>query len=388
MKEIGRTRSGLQMGYTTGSCAAAAAKAAAEMLLSGEEIRQVRLLTPKGIELYLELEEIMRKKSEVSCAVRKYSGDDPDVTNGILVYATVQKVEKSKVNSENSVDLSEKINLDGGIGIGRVTKPGLEQKIGQAAINKVPRRMICEAVEEVCRKYEYTGNLQVRLSVPEGAEVAKKTFNPRLGIEGGISILGTTGIVEPMSEKALTDTIYLEMKMLKENGTDWCYVVPGNYGMDFLRKKLHVDTVLSVKCSNYVGETIEDAKLLGMKGILLIGHIGKFIKLAAGVMNTHSRQADCRMEVLGVHAAMNGADAAVVREIMDCINTTEAMEILRREKLIEPVMESVMKRIEFFLKNRAGEELEIGVILFSTEDGILGKSENADELLKKIQENR
>ena len=389
MKEIGRTRSGLQMGYTTGSCAAAAAKAAAEMLLSGEEIRQVRLLTPKGIELYLELEEIMRKKSEVSCAVRKYSGDDPDVTNGILVYATVQKVEKkSKINSENSVNLSEKINLDGGVGIGRVTKPGLEQKIGQAAINKVPRRMICEAVEEVCRKYEYTGNLQVRLSVPEGAEVAKKTFNPRLGIEGGISILGTTGIVEPMSEKALTDTIYLEMKMLKENGTDWCYVVPGNYGMDFLRKKLHVDTAFSVKCSNYVGETIEDAKFLGMKGILLIGHIGKFIKLAAGVMNTHSRQADCRMEVLGVHAAMNGADAAVVREIMDCINTTEAMEILRREKLIEPVMESVMKRIEFFLKNRAGEELEIGVILFSTEDGILGKSENADELLKKIQENR
>ena len=228
----------------------------------------------------------------------------------------------------------------------------------------------------------------MRLSVPEGAEVAKKTFNPRLGIEGGISILGTTGIVEPMSEKALTDTIYLEMKMLKENGTDWCYVVPGNYGMDFLRKKLHVDTAFSVKCSNYVGETIEDAKLLGMKGILLIGHIGKFIKLAAGVMNTHSRQADCRMEVLGVHAAMNGADVAVVREIMDCINTTEAMEILRREKLIEPVMESVMKRIEFFLKNRAGEELEIGVILFSTEDGILGKSENADELLKKIQENR
>lgn len=389
MKEIGRTRSGLQMGYTTGSCAAAAAKAAAEMLLSGEEIRQVRLLTPKGIELYLELEEIMRKKSEVSCAVRKYSGDDPDVTNGILVYATVQKVEKkSKINSENSVDLSEKINLDGGIGIGRVTKPGLEQKIGQAAINKVPRRMICEAVEEVCRKYEYTGNLQVRLSVPEGAEVAKKTFNPRLGIEGGISILGTTGIVEPMSEKALTDTIYLEMKMLKENGIDWCYVVPGNYGMDFLRKKLHVDTAFSVKCSNYVGETIEDAKFLGMKGILLIGHIGKFIKLAAGVMNTHSRQADCRMEVLGVHAAMNGADAAVVREIMDCINTTEAMEILRREKLIEPVMESVMKRIEFFLKNRVGEELEIGVILFSTEDGILGKSENADELLKKVQENR
>ena len=379
----------LRTGFTTGTCAAACTRAAVLFLCTGEAPAAAETVTPSGVRAILPIVRAEREEDSAVCGVQKDSGDDPDVTNGILVYATVQKVEKkSKINSENSVDLSEKINLDGGIGIGRVTKPGLEQKIGQAAINKVPRRMICEAVEEVCRKYEYTGNLQVRLSVPEGAEVAKKTFNPRLGIEGGISILGTTGIVEPMSEKALTDTIYLEMKMLKENGTDWCYVVPGNYGMDFLRKKLHVDTALSVKCSNYVGETIEDAKLLGMKGILLIGHIGKFIKLAAGVMNTHSRQADCRMEVLGVHAAMNDADAAVVREIMDCINTTEAMEILRREKLIEPVMESVMKRIEFFLKNRAGEELEIGVILFSTEDGILGKSENADELLKKIQENR
>ena len=384
MKEIGRTRSGLQMGYTTGSCAAAAAKAAAEMLLSGEEIRQVRLLTPKGIELYLELEEIMRKKSEVSCAVRKYSGDDPDVTNGILVYATVQKVEKkSKINSENSVDLSEKINLDGGIGIGRVTKPGLEQKIGQAAINKVPRRMICEAVEEVCRKYEYTGNLQVRLSVPEGAEVAKKTFNPRLGIEGGISILGTTGIVEPMSEKALTDTIYLEMKMLKENGTDWCYVVPGNYGMDFLREELGVDEEVTVKCSNYIGDTIDDAKLLGMKGILFIGHIGKFVKLAAGVMNTHSRQADCRMEVLAVHAALEGADSHTVRSVMDCVNTSEALRVLKECGLLEKVMESVMERIEFYLTNRAGEALDIAAVVFSNEEGVLGKTSKADSLFEQ-----
>ena len=374
MKEIGRTRSGLQMGYTTGSCAAAAAKASAEMLLSGEEIRQVRLLTPKGIELYLELEEIMRTKSEVSCAVRKYSGDDPDVTNGILVYATVQKVEKkSKINSENSVNLSEKINLDGGVGIGRVTKPGLEQKIGQAAINKVPRRMICEAVEEVCRKYEYTGNLQVRLSVPEGAEVAKKTFNPRLGIEGGISILGTTGIVEPMSEKALTDTIYLEMKMLKENGTDWCYVVPGNYGMDFLRKKLHVDTAFSVKCSNYVGETIEDAKLLGMKGILLIGHIGKFIKLAAGVMNTHSRWADCRMDLLATAMLRAGFSADRARAVLDCVTTDDALALLSEEER-EATIGQIMRSIEKYMEYRMADQMPVGAILYSNVYGILGKT--------------
>ena len=390
-QEIGRNRSGLRLGYTTGSCAAAAAKAAVAMLLKEEEITHVKLITPKGIELYLEVESTIRTADYVQCAVEKYSGDDPDVTDGMKVYAKAEKIEsflKEEEAEERCFEIKDHIVLAGGEGIGRVTKAGLEQQTGFPAINKIPRRMIADAVDEECRQYKYGGKIKITLSIPGGEKIAKKTFNPRLGIVGGLSVLGTTGIVEPMSEKALTDTIWLEMKMLKETGYDRCYVVPGNYGMDFLREKLQVDTALSVKCSNYVGETIEDAKFLGMKGILLIGHIGKFIKLAAGVMNTHSRQADCRMEVLGVHAAMNGADAAVVREIMDCINTTEAMEILRREKLIEPVMESVMKRIEFFLKNRAGEELEIGVILFSTEDGILGKSENADELLKKIQENR
>ena len=389
MKEIGRTRSGLQMGYTTGSCAAAAAKAAAEMLLSGEEIRQVRLLTPKGIELYLELEEIMRKKSEVSCAVRKYSGDDPDVTNGILVYATVQKVEKkSKINSENSVDLSEKINLDGGIGIGRVTKPGLEQKIGQAAINKVPRRMICEAVEEVCRKYEYTGNLQVRLSVPEGAEVAKKTFNPRLGIEGGISILGTTGIVEPMSEKALTDTIYLEMKMLKENGTDWCYAVPGNYGMDFLRKKLHVDTALSVKCSNYVGQTIDFAVNMGLKGILFVAHIGKFIKVAGGIMNTHSRDADARMEILAANALRAGADVRTAKQILDAVTTDEGLAVLKQTPYWTDTMQLVAQHVEYYLNHRAQGQLIIGAVLYSNAMGELGRTTQAERLLENLIKER
>ena len=213
--------------------------------------------------------------------------------------------------------------------------------------------------KKVCRKYEYTGNLQVRLSVPEGAEVAKKTFNPRLGIEGGISILGTTGIVEPMSEKALTDTIYLEMKMLKENGTDWCYVVPGNYGMDFLRKKLHVDTALSVKCSNYVGETIEDAKLLGMKGILLIGHIGKFIKLAAGVMNTHSRWADCRMDLLATAMLRAGFSADRARAVLDCVTTDDALALLSEEER-EATIGQIMRSIEKYMEYRMADQMPVG----------------------------
>ena len=379
-KEIGRTRSGLRYGWTTGSCAAAAAKAAALMLFSGEEFRQVRLMTPKGIKLYLDVEDVTRLPDRVECAVRKYSGDDPDVTDGLLIYAKVEK------GDEESSGL--RVILDGGIGVGRVTKPGLEQQIGQAAINKVPRRMITEEVERICRACGYCGEMKVTISIPDGEETAKKTFNPRLGIVGGLSVLGTSGIVEPMSEKALTDTIYLEMKMLRESGYSCCYAVPGNYGMDFLTDQLGINPDLAVKCSNYVGDTIDDAKLLGMKGLLLIGHVGKFIKLAAGVMNTHSRTADCRMEVFASHAAMAGADAAVVKEIMACLNTTEAVKILKDRGLLQDIMKTVMERITFYLRQRAGGELETGAVVFSGEEGILGQTENAERLLGLIERQR
>ena len=227
--------------------------------------------------------------------------------------------------------------------------------------------------------------VKVLISIPGGEETAKKTFNPRLGIIGGLSVLGTSGIVEPMSEKALTDTIYLEMKMLRESGRIYCYAVPGNYGIDFLTESMGIDPDLAVKCSNYVGETIDDARLLGMKGLLLIGHVGKFIKLAAGVMNTHSRQADCRMEVFASHAAMAGADADTVKAVMACLNTTEAIRILKKKALLQDVMKTVTERIGFYLRQRAGDELEIGAVVFSSEEGILGQTENAARLSEKIE---
>ena len=363
----------MRTGYTTGSCAAAAAKAAVCMLLSGEVIQQVRLMTPKGVELGLEVEQIERRQHGVRCAVRKDSGDDPDVTNGIYVYAEVRK------------EPEPGIYLDGGEGIGRITKKGLEQPVGAAAINRVPRQMILEAVKEQSIRYGYQGGLSVIISAPEGKKLAAKTFNPRLGIENGISILGTSGIVEPMSEKALTDTIFLEMKMLKENGIDRCCVVPGNYGRDFLAEQLGVDTDQAVKCSNYIGETIDAAVNLEMRSLLLIGHIGKLIKVAAGVMNTHSRQADCRMEVLAAYAAAEGASAECVQAILSCITTTEALELLKEKGILTGVMERVMERIEFHLCHRAGGSLQVEAIVFSTEDGILGKTKRAEALLKEIR---
>ena len=379
MLEIGTTRSGLRLGYTTGSCAAGAAKAAALMLLSREEVRQVRLMTPKGIELYLDLEEITRGEDYVECAVRKYGGDDPDATDGLLVFARVEKTGGAGTAVPGVI-------IEGGAGVGRVTRPGLEQEIGQAAVNRVPRRMIRDGVLEMCRKYGYRGNIKVTVSVPGGEEAAKKTFNPRLGIEGGLSILGTTGIVEPMSEKALTDTIYLEMKMIRESGSLRCFATPGNYGGDFLREELSSDPLLCVKCSNYVGETIDFGKILGMKGILFVGHMGKFIKLAAGVMNTHSRQADCRMEVFAAHAALAGAGQKTAERIMNCVNTSEAADILRAEGLLQPVLRTVMERTEFYLRQRTGGELEVEAVMFSAEDQIRAETSGAARLIQKITE--
>lgn len=342
------------------------------MLLSGEEIGQVCLMTPRGIELCLDVEDPVRMPDRAECSIRKYSGDDPDVTDGLLIRASVEKTERKD------------IVLEGGPGVGRVTRPGLEQNIGEAAINRVPRQMILTAVQEICSRYGYEGGIQVTILVPEGEKIAEKTFNPRLGIEGGISILGTSGIVEPMSEKALTDTIYLEMKMLRKGGSDYLCVVPGNYGTDFLREVCHFDTGLAVKCSNYIGETIEFGKILGFKGILLIGHAGKFIKLAAGVMNTHSRQADCRMEVLTAHAALAGADRILAEKIMACINTTEALELLRSAGILDQVMKTVMKKTDMHLSFRAGKDMEIGAVMFSG-NRILGMTERAQSLYEKIK---
>ena len=374
---VWKNQTKLRTGYTTGSCAAAAAKAATHMLVSGEVVGEVSLVTPSDIRLYLEVEDIVKENNYVSCAIRKDSGDDPDVTNGILVYARVTFAQDDVVKS--------KVILEAGEGIGRVTQKGLEQSIGDPAINLVPRRMIREAVEEELQKAGIDCGVRVMIWVPDGAEIARKTSNPKLGIEGGISLLGTTGIVEPMSEKALTDTIFVEMKVRRENGMDYCYVVPGNYGSDFLHDTLGYQEDAAVKCSNYVGEVIDDAVRLQMKGILLVGHIGKFIKLAAGIMNTHSRQADGRMEILAAHAAMAGGSRELICQLMECITTTAALELLEKEGILKEVMSTVMIKIEEHLKHRAGDVLEIGAVMFSKEMGILGKTSDADRLAQKIQ---
>lgn len=371
------TKKKLRSGYTTGSCAAAAAKAATSMLLSGVIVNKVSLLTPKGVTLQLTIEDINMSKDSVRCAIRKDSGDDPDVTNGILVYAKVSRIQGNQ------------IIVDGGIGVGRVTLPGLWQKIGEAAINKVPRQMIMQEVTTVCEQKGYDGGLRVIIEIPEGVEIAKRTFNPRLGIEGGISVLGTTGIVEPMSESALIDSIALEIKVKKANGQEILILTPGNYGADFLNETLHMDINKAVKCSNYVGEALDTAVEVGYKKILMVGHVGKFVKLAAGIMNTHSKQADARMEIFLANAALEGTNLETLQAIEKAITTDEMISILKQSGHLDSVMKRIMHRIQFYVQHRLGMDMKVGIMVFSVEYGLLGQTEGTEDLIiEEIGDNR
>lgn len=364
----------LRLGYTTGSCAAAAAKAAAWMLLSGKRKERIGLITPKGIELDLAVSDINIKRNCVSCAVQKDSGDDPDITRGAYIYASVSYSQK------------EGITVDGGEGVGRVTKRGLDRAVGEAAINSVPRQMIAENVAEVCRLTDYKGGLDVVISVPEGKTLAEKTFNPRLGIVGGISILGTTGIVEPMSEQALVDTIRTELRQRRENGADYVLLTPGNYGADFIKANIDAAPEAAVMTSNFIGESLDICRELGFKGALLVGHIGKLVKIAGGMLNTHSKYGDCRMELIAAHAGAAGLDSRGVSEILDCITCDGAIDILKRRGLCDETLSRITEKIDFIMNNRAGETMETGAILFSKEHGFLCETQHARQILSLITE--
>ena len=360
----------LRCGYTTGSCATAAAKAAATMLLIGERVESVRIDTPKGIVLSLEPLEVEQTADYVSCAIRKDSGDDPDDTNGILVFAKVEKFSEPGVH------------IEGGVGVGRVTKPGLACAQGGPAINPTPRRMITSEVTSVMEQVGYTEGLLVTISIPEGVEIAKKTFNPRLGIVGGLSVLGTSGIVEPMSEKALIETMYVEMRAQEARGNKNLLVFFGNYGEDFTRDVMQLDLEGAVTCSNFVGELLDYAVFLGFETLLLIGHSGKLVKLAQGVMNTHSKYADCRTELFALQAMFHGASIEVGKEIYGCLTTDEVTKILKRENLFEPVMEEVTEKIDFYMQHRVHGKIKTAAFMFSNVYGILGKTKYADALIQ------
>ncbi|MCR5168631.1 MAG: cobalt-precorrin-5B (C(1))-methyltransferase CbiD [Oscillospiraceae bacterium] len=363
----------LRCGYTTGSCAAAAAKAAAICVLSGQKITAVELPTPKGITLTLDVLDAEIINNYAVCAVKKDSGDDPDITNGILVYAKVTKTESG-------------ITITGGKGIGKVTKPGLDQPVGEYAINSVPRKMITGAVSEIAAGYRYNGGFEIEISIPCGDELAEKTYNPRLGIVGGISVIGTSGIIEPMSNAALVDTIRTELNMRKAEGYENVFFTLGNYSENYIARELPFDVEKSVKCSNFIGDAIDIAVELGFRGVLIIGHIGKLVKLGAGIMNTHSAQADGRMDVLVTCGVLAGADTGTLQKLPDCATVDAALDILDAAEYTQKTLDILAVRAAYYLEAKVKGALKIAAVMFSDKHDILVKTSGADDLINTIKD--
>ena len=383
----------MRKGFTTGSCAAAASKAAAWMLLGGGRKEEIEIITPAGIRYRAQIEEISICEDSVRCGVRKDAGDDPDITDQMLICATVSRScdapKTSQDRGDNPAafmhagkeDESGEIRIRGGRGIGRVTRPGLDQPVGSDAVNSVPRAMIRKEVRSVMELFDYRGSLTVEISAPEGEALAQRTFNPRLGIVGGISIIGTTGIVEPMSTRAILDTIRIEISQKKAMGERVLVVVPGNYGLQFLKEQYGFDPQKAVRCSNYIGDTIDMAREAGMTKLILCGHVGKLVKLSGGIMNTHSREGDCRLELLAAAAIRCHAPGRIPERILACVSAEEACTILQEEGMGKPCFDLIMDRIHFYLKKRAGDQLETECMMYSNQYGLLGATAGAEVLL-------
>lgn len=391
-------------GYTTGSCATGASKAAVYMLITKNRINTINIDTPKGIPLLLKVDNINISDTFVECSIKKDGGDDIDATHTMDIYAraeivakndknkgylTLKDIDSLSTNSECKSELYKFIRVYGGTGIGVVTKKGLSVNVGKPAINPTPLKMINHEIRKLIGdNFEsILGNdkvLKITIFAPQGETVAKKTFNPRLGIVGGISIIGTTGIVEPMSDEGWKKSLSIELQMKKEQGLDKIILVPGNHGEQFIREKLNLDIKYVVRVSNFIGYMIKEAQRIGYKKILMAGHIGKFIKVSAGIFNTHSKVADARSEILVANLALMGARYEFLNKINQCVTTEEAVELINNSEYREVyniLSNKCRERVKQYL-NEDSDDIDVEVIIFSMDKSLLGKSDNTDDLVE------
>ncbi len=377
----------LRTGFTTGTCAAAAAYAAAARLLLGADTGSAPVRLPGGelVSLPVFPGENDRDGTSASCYAVKDGGDDPDVTTGSKISVSVEELRDRRPEARwFRGGSSGSLFLAGGEGVGTVVTAGLEQEPGQAAINRVPRQMIFDAVEAVRVEAEYGGPLLITVSVPDGRALAAKTFNPSLGIEGGISILGTSGIVEPMSRRAVLDTIGLQLERLRKLGESSVLVTPGRYGRRYAEELLGLGTDRAAECSNYIGETLDLAVGLEFDGFLLVGNFGKLVKMAAGIMDTHSRVADGRREIIAARAAVRGADRDTVLRVMNCF-TTDEMLLCLEDGLRDRVVEDIAAEIARHAERRTGGKMRFGAVMVSERFGLLAKAGRAEELIREFR---
>ncbi|HJA23311.1 MAG TPA: cobalt-precorrin-5B (C(1))-methyltransferase CbiD [Candidatus Limosilactobacillus intestinavium] len=358
----------LRKGFTTGTTATAATVAAIRTLLNQEPQETVTVHAANGKIAIFDVEQTDFDEQQASCAIKKDGGDDQDATDGALIFATV------KLRDDNE------IHLDGGKGVGRVTKEGLANKPGMPAINPTPRRVIKAAAREELGEKR---GINIVISVPEGERIAKLTYNPRLGIVGGISILGTSGVVTPMSESSWKHSISIEMNIHRKRGDNTIVLVPGNYGEDFAKDELGIPNAKIVQMSNFVGYVLHETQRLGFTKVLIVGDLGKMIKVAGGIFSTHSKDADARAEIMVANLAlMGGVPTAFLRKINQCLTTISMIKMIDEagyQEVYQMIADKIKLRAEKLLAHRK-PHVEIDVVIFSRESGFLAASKPFQEI--------
>ena len=361
----------LRKGFTTGTCATAATAAAISMILNQDIEEKVTVSTANGVEVTMDIKNPSFGELTASAAVEKDGGDDADATHGLLIYSTVTLLPDST-----------EIIIDGGEGVGRVTQKGLKCDVGMAAINPTPRAMIEKTARQLLGP---DCGAEIIISVPGGEETAKLTYNSRLGIVGGISILGTTGIVNPMSEESWKASITIELTMLYNQGYRSVVLAPGNYGEDFATNVLGIPPHRIVNMSNFVGHVLKEVQRIGFTRVLMVGHMGKFVKVAGGIFSTHSKDSDARMEIIMANLALLGAPVELLEKVDQCITTDAAGTLIEEyhyEEVYQVLVDKMKFRSERLLRNRK-PEVSIDVVTFGTEAGYLASTQTLEEIVEE-----
>lgn len=361
----------LRKGFTTGTCATAATAAAISMILNQDIEEKVTVSTANGVEVTMDIKDPSFGEFTASAAVEKDGGDDADATHGLLIYSTVTLLPDSN-----------DIEIDGGEGVGRVTQKGLKCDVGMAAINPTPRAMIEKTARQLLGP---NCGAKIIISVPGGEETAKLTYNSRLGIVGGISILGTTGIVNPMSEESWKASITIELTMLYNQGYRSVVLAPGNYGEDFATNVLGIPPHRTVNMSNFVGHVLKEVQRIGFTRVLMVGHMGKFVKVAGGIFSTHSKDSDARMEIIMANLALLGAPVELLEKVDQCITTDAAGTLIEEyhyEEVYQVLVDKMKFRSERLLRNRK-PEVSIDVVTFGTEAGYLASTQTLEEIAEE-----
>ena len=343
-------------GFTTGAAAAAGVKAALIYFTSNEIVSSVEITALDGTTLNISINRVEKISDTVKVEVIKDSGDDPDITNGVSIFTT------TKITGNEII-------FRAGAGVGRITKRGLQLPIGEPAINPGPRKLI----KNVAQEFNIAG-LEVEISIPAGVELAKKTLNPILGVEGGLSIIGTTGVLRPMSEEAFKNSLVPQIDVAKAAGFENLIFVPGKIG-ETIAKKIGFEAAAIIQTSNFIGFMLEAAAERQIAKIILCGHIGKLIKVAAGIFHTHNRIADARLETLAAYAAAEGLSAVEVQKILSANTTEDATQIISTNHL-EIVYEKIAARASFRAERYVFGKIKVSTILVDYAGNILGTDFN------------